>query len=232
MTQLLESNFHDILKRFKKEVAEHKKDLSFSIIGSALISSDVLILGNNWGGDEDVASQLAMPLVNDILVDQSNPTYRGYFTFFHRLFDLDKLKAINFLNRVIYTNGNFIRTPNEKQRYNESLELGYNLTNKYLTEMIKVTNSKIIICFGNSDRSATSAAFRALGISTEFWKIKDIDIQPTSNKWSTYHLSLQYESRTYDLFSFPHSSKFNIWGTDIESNSIFENLKRQLVDIQ
>ena len=231
MTQLLESNFDDILKRFSDEVAQHKEGLSFSIIGSALMQSDVLILGNNWGGDEDVASQVDMPLVNDILVNQSNPTYRGYLNFFQRLFVCNKLEAIIFLNRVIYTNGNFIRTPNETQRYSESLELGYNLTNKYLTEIIKVTRSRVIICFGNSTRSATSAAFRALGISGDFWKIKNINIQQTYNKWSTYHLSVLHEGRTYELYSFPHASKLNIWGTDIESNPIFFKLKRQLADI-
>src|SRR5690606_12463844 len=108
MEELFELEYQEINKRFKNEIKTFGKNLSYSITGTPLRQSNVLIVGSNWGGTDDIPSQIQMPLINDILADQNNQTYKGYLDFFVKTYSDNKLQAIDFLNRIVYTNGNFI----------------------------------------------------------------------------------------------------------------------------
>ena len=76
-----EEEFNEMVKEFSKNLKKHKKDLqkfgfkgSYSILGSPLKKSNVLIVGNNWGGYLKQSSQKIMPMVNEILCELSIPT--------------------------------------------------------------------------------------------------------------------------------------------------------------
>lgn len=223
MSTILEKDFYNILHDFEADLKACTSKLKFSLIGSPLQKSGLLVLGNNWGGEEG-PSQSSMPLVNDIPAYQDNQTYRGYLQFFLLLFDQDVSKLISFFSNIVYTNGNFIRTPNENIQYKKDLQLGVELTRKYLKKLIEVIEPKTIISFGNSETPGTNSLFKALGIETDFWKMKAPEMvhQPTCNNWSTYHYpALQAGGKNYQVFSFPHASRFNLWKGYIEKNEVF-----------
>lgn len=229
MTILLESEFQELLTEFRNELknSEYKRS-SFSLLGSPLMESDFLIVGNNWGGSQGIKPQTHMPLVNGILTEPENPTYKGYIDFFTTLFNSEKGKAIDFLNSVVYTNGNFIRTPNEQKEYADTLNFGYEISPRYLRKIVDLTKAKVIVCFGNSERSATSSLVKSFNITEEFWEIEGIKRCPTKNNWSTYKLNHSESGRDYEIFSFPHSSRLHTWNKDIEQNEIFIDLKTKI----
>ena len=224
MEQLFELEFNEIVKGITKDIRKINRDWKFSISGAPLMSGKVLIVGNNWGGYEG-DNQITMPLNNDILAYPTVPTYKGYFNFFIEIFYQDKLKTIQFFNTIVLTNGNFIRTPNENDMYNDKLDAGYEISNKYLKKIIDLVKPSVIVCFGNSERSATSAISKALDFEKEFWNLDHVIIKKTHNNWNTYHFDKQYDGFKLDIFSFPHASKYNYWKKDIENNQNFQNLR-------
>lgn len=229
MNLLLETEFQELITEFRNELKNYKiKSASFSLLGSPLIETDFLIAGNNWGGNQDIKPQKNMPLVNDILAEPNNPTYRGYIDFFSLLFDSEMSKTVDFLNRAVYTNGSFLRTPNEQKDYQETLNIGCEISPRYLKKILDLTKARIIICFGNSERSATSSLVKSLNITGEFWKIEGIKRYATENNWSTYKLCHSESGIDYELYSFPHSSKFHQWSKGIGKNAIFTNLKANI----
>ena len=225
MNHLFEREFLEISNGIAKDIKEIGQDWKFSILGTPLISSKILLVGNNWGGTGAGDSQCIMPLCNDILAYPTVSTYKGYLDFFLNLFDEDKHTTINFFNGIVYANGNFIRTPNEHTEYNQMLDLGHEISNKYLRKIIELIEPVVIICFGNSNRSGTSAVSKALELEKEFWNQEDIIAHKTSNNWYTYHFTGRLNSSEFDIFSFPHSSKYNYWKKNIEQNPNFVNLK-------
>jgi hypothetical protein len=227
---ILEKEFYEILQDFQTDLKKSQSKLKFSLIGSPLQKSDILMLGNNWGG-EGGPSQSQMPLVNDIPAYQDNTTYREYLKFFKLIFDDNAARLVPFFNKMVYTNGNFIRTPNENIQYKADLQLGVALTRKYLKKIIELVEPKIILCFGNSETSGTNSLFKSLGIERDFWKMeKEVMFhQPTSNNWGTYHYpDINISEVSYQIFSFPHASKFNLWKGGIEENEVFKRLKGEL----
>lgn len=229
MSKLLEKEFQELITEFSDELKnqQHKR-ISFSLIGSPLKETGFLIVGNNWGGNLDMDSQTNMPLVNDILAEPNNPTYKGYIDFFSTMFDSEKSQTVDFLNRVVYTNGNFLRTPNEKKEYAETLNYGYEISSRYLRKIIELTKARIIVCFGNSERSATSSLIKSFNITDKFWKIEGIKRYSTKNNWSAYKLNHSESGIDYEIFSFPHSSKYNLWKEDIEQNEAFIDLRTKI----
>jgi len=222
--QLFELEFKEIVKGITREVRKIDQDWKFSISGTPLISSSVLVVGNNWGGYEG-DNQITMPLCNDILAYPTVPTYRGYFDFFLEIFGKDKIKTMQFLNSIVLTNGNFIRTPNENDEYNDKLEIGFEISNKYLRRIIDLVKPLVIVCFGNSERSATSAISKAVGLEKEFWKLDHVAIVKTNNNWNTYHFDKQHTGLKSDIFSFPHASRLSYWKNELENNENFKRLR-------
>jgi hypothetical protein len=221
--KLLESEFDKLLSDFKSEIKKIKFKPSYALLGSALMKSRYLIVGNNWGGNSESPVQTEMPLVNDILVEPNNPTYKGYLAFFGQMFDY-KWKLINFLSKSVYTNGNFIRTPNESKKYKDQLEKGRLLSHAFLKQIIDYVNPDIIICFGNGEASGTNSVFEALGEKDKFWKRPDIQTVP-AGKWSTYKFDLYIGKKKYLIYSFPHASKYQMWKDDIQDNKFFKEIQ-------
>jgi hypothetical protein len=226
--------FKDIAKRFGNELRKEGKDLTYSILGTPLRKSKVLMMGSNWGGAKG-DSQWEMPLVCDILNECYKPgTYNGYLNFFLQIFEDDLGKTIDFFNRIVYTNGNFVRTPNEKSEYQTKIQAGNRVTPKFLREIIDFVEADIILCFGNSENSATNSLFKTLEIETNFWKLgKEImHHSPTCNDWGTYHYpNLKTKYGAFQIFSFPHASQFNRWKKDIDKNPNFQTLQKQLLTL-
>ena len=228
MSRLLENEFDDILLDFKKEIkAKTEDNPSFSIVGSPLKESSYLLVGNNWGGDTTTPQQKEMPLVNDILLDPKNHTYKGYINFYTGLFDGDKGKTIEFLNQAVYTNGNWLRTPNESAKYESTLTTFNEISIPYVRRLIDLVSPNIIICFGNSERSATQGVFEAIGLDRIFWKVDSIKRSETNNGWSTYF----YQYKGFSIYSFPHASKLSVWNTNIGENDNYKSLKNQLMHL-
>ncbi len=223
-----ELEFQKIIKDFKSDLKG--LNVSFSILGSALMESKFLLVGNNWGGDENQKSQSSMPLVNDILVEPNNPTYRGYLDFFTDIFDGNKTLAVQFLHGVVYTNGNFIRTPNESSKYDENLQKGRNLSKKYLQEIIEIVKPSTIICFGNSEHSATSAIINSLQENEDipFWKLGSGKIFQTTNNWNTYQFKIESKGKRLGIYSFPHTSRYSSWKKEISENENFKSLRQRI----
>src|SRR5690606_27701539 len=123
--------------------------------------------------------------------------------FFTDIFDGNKALAVQFLHGVVYTNGNFIRTPNENSQHGEKLEIGRNLTKKYLQEIIEIVKPSTIICFGNSEHSATSAIINSLQENEDipFWKLESGKIVQTTNNWNTYHFKIESKEKQYNIYS-------------------------------
>lgn len=228
--KLLEHKFDEIIKNFKSRL---NLKASYSILGSALFETPILLLGNNWGGDENQESQIHMPLVSDILTEPNNPTYSGYIKFFTEIFNGDKGKVIQFLNIIVYTNSNFVRTPNENTKYAELLKKGKALSEEFLLEIIEAVNPSIIICFGNSDDSATSTILKILDENNEipFWKLNPDKVVKTRNKWNTYQFKIESNSKCYHIYSFPHSSRYNSWKEEISKNGNFKSLQKQIKSV-
>lgn len=229
MDRLLQDEFNKIVIDFNNDIDKAKKNLSFSIVGTPLKECPILLVGNNWGGKVNIPSQTKMPLANDILVYPEVSTYMGYIDFFTFLFSNNKLQTIDFLNKIVYTNGNLIRTPNESNKYKELLEYGHQLSLKYLKRLISLIKPHIIICFGNGDKSATSAIFKSFGITKDFWKHDNIITIKTENNWNTYMINITINEINYKIFSFPHSSRFNTWKKNIGSNTNFQELKKEII---
>ena len=202
--------------------------MSYSIIGTPLRSSECLIIGSNWGGKSDDPSQNKMPLHNDILCFPESPTYKGIIDFFMEVFDNKKLSVIDFLNTIVYTNANFIRTSNEDED-RKNLEKGFEITNKYLKQIITYVSPKIIICFGNSKDglTATRGTLSACDYDQHIISEKT-QRSKTSNRWNTYRFPESLFLDRFEIFSFPHTSKYNIWGKNIQYNPIFQDLKKKL----
>jgi hypothetical protein len=224
-----EKEFNTIVKDFQSDLKVENLKISYSILGSALMESQFLLVGNNWGGDENQKSQVTMPLVNDILVEPNNSTYRGYLDFFTDIFKGNKALAVQFLNRVVYTNGNLIRTPNESAKYNEILKSGRILSKKYLAEIIKIVKPSTIICFGNSEDSATSAITKILlNDDVKFWELEQAKAIQTINKWNTYQIKIESMGKQFNIYSFPHSSRYGTWKKDISENENFKSLQKTI----
>lgn len=228
-----EEEFNTLIKNLKSDLKNGRLDASYSIVGSALIESPFLLVGNNWGGNENQPSQTSMPLVNDILVEPKNSTYSGYINFFTDIFEGNKALSVQFLNTSVYTNGNLIRTPNEKSKYSELLETGRNLSEKYLKTIIEIVNPSTIICFGNSEDSATSAITKTLSNNNdlEFWKMESNNVVQTNNKWNTYQLKIHSNGKEYNIYSFPHASRYGTWNGNISKNSNFKSLQNLIKNL-
>lgn len=228
-----ENEFKKILNDFRSDLKKENLKASYSILGSALKESTFLLVGNNWGGDENQEPQKSMPLVNDILVEPNNSTYRGYLAFFTEIFQGNKALAVQFLNGVVYTNGNLIRTPNENSKYSGLLKTGRSLSAKYLLEIIEIVKPTTIICFGNSEYSATSAITKVLteDDNVQFWKLEPDKIAQTNNKWNTYQYKIESKGKQFDIFSFPHSSRYNNWKKEISNNENFKSLQSRIQEL-
>jgi hypothetical protein len=78
---------------------------------------------------------------------------------------------------------------------------------------------------GNSEFSATSAVFKALGEKRNFWEVEDRYYAPTTNNWSAYEFSIYRASNHFKIYSFPNTCKFHIWNAQIEENDVFQKLR-------
>lgn len=223
-----EKEFKKIIENFQSDLKKENLKVSYSILGSALKESQFLLVGNNWGGDENQESQSSMPLVNDILVEPNNATYRGYLDFFTEIYRGNKALAVQFLNGVVYTNGNLIRTPNENSKYNEILKTGRNLSKKYLQEIIEKVKPSTIICFGNGEDSATSAITKVIlrDDGVKFWKLEPDNVIQTKNNWNTYQFKIESKGKQFNIYSFPHSSRYVNWKKGISENENFKSLQK------
>lgn len=231
---ILNEQFHQLLNELKAEVKILSKtypkfNISYSLVGSIFQTTKTLILGNNWGGSTEMKSQMVMPLVNDILAYPSNSTYNGYLKFFTILFDNDQQKLIDFFQKIVYSNGCLIRTPNEDKEFGGLLMDGYTRSKPIIKSIIEETGAKNIICFGNSELSSTRTMSELLLESEIFWKVKSAFQMKLSNNNNSYHFTGNLNDRDLQVFSFPHSSKIGIWGKDIINNKVFQKLKTTIL---
>ncbi len=228
MERLLEQEFLEIVSDFGSEESVREHKLHFSVLGSPLRHSRYLLIGDSWEITGEIETQVHMPLVSDILANPRNKAYRGYINFFNVMFNGNSLKTLELLNKAVFTNGNWIRTPHEGKEHAEELAIGRELSKTYLKAIINLVRPEVIICFGNSEFSATSSVFKALGETKNFWEIEDRHYEPTINNWSTYEFSIYQNSHHFKVFSFPNSSKFHIWNANIEDNEVFIHLKSMI----
>lgn len=233
--QSFEQTFDDLNTRFKSKVSQYDEHLSYSILGSPLKECKTLLVGSNWGGEESIESQKHMPKKSDLTGYSSVPTYSGYLRFFEKVFNHDSQRARRFLSDIVYTNGNFVRTPNEKSwKSQDKLRFGFNLTIPFLLEIVKIVKCDTIICFGNNRKKskwpATRAVLKALGLHEFIHEIQRVKNCKTAGNMNSYYLKVAHEGRDYDLFSFPHSSKLGLWQSKIEDNPNFRKLRGLITD--
>lgn len=225
MERLLEQEFLEIVADYGSEPDVKDNKLNFTVIGSPLRQSRFLIVGDMWDVSGEVESQMQMPLVNYILSNPLNKTHRGYINFFNVMFNGNTVKTLDFLNKSVYTKGNWIRTPHLGREHAKELGIGRKLSETYLKAIIELVQPEAIICFGNSEFSATSAVFKALGENHNFWEVENRYYEPTNNNWSTYKFTIYHGADAYNVFSFPNGGKFHIWNANIEENEVFRELK-------
>ena len=234
---LFEREFYEILDSFEQEQKQIDwsiKDKSFpirySILGSPLMESNLLIMGTNWAGGPEIPTQSSMPLVNDILAYYiESQTYRGYLNFFKLLIgNLDQ--TIGCLNNSILMNGCFIHTPKQGSGFRKLVQKGFELSKPYIKEIIDMVKPKIILCFGNGNNPTGTSQISSILINDDqYWLLKDRVIQfPLSDNMSSYHYNTSNKNSDIHVFSFPHASRFNQWKKGLEMNGHFRELKKRL----
>jgi|GEM_PF-4425500 len=228
---LFKSEFEEIVRDFKNGLPKEYQLKSYSFLGSPLMKSDYLIIGNNWGGPETEPSQNEMPNRSDILdpQNQGSTTYRGYKSFFLTLFENDESKLVSFLERAVYTNACFIRTPNTDAEYREILNYGYRYSYVFLKRIISLVDPQLIVCFGNGNNpTSTSTISRMLGMSEKYWTDKNTEQIPLANKTNSYIMRGKIGIKSIEVFSFPHASKYDIWSSSLETRKSFIVLKGKI----
>ncbi|OGS72027.1 MAG: hypothetical protein A3F91_03670 [Flavobacteria bacterium RIFCSPLOWO2_12_FULL_35_11] len=230
LLQEFRSKIPEYEKRVQNEIkSDHLIPVSYSLLGTALFESKVLIIGNNYGGDpSQISPQLRMPLCNDMFNDPKNPTYNGYIRFFKELFDGNENKATLFLKDIVYTNGCFIRTPNQSNAYTSYISNGIEITKPILNQIIDYTKPEIIICFGNGTHSATAVIAALFNYSNKYWKDDNVKYYRLSKKTSSYEFLANSSNKNIRIFSFPHSSRIKQWGKELKNNEIYCELKKSI----
>ena len=218
--EYLENDFNQILKDWDNfwKTNDSFKNYSYSLLGSPLIKSQVLLLGNNWGGGES-ENQKEMLYCSDILCYPESPTYRGYINFFSKLFSQNDL--MNFFNSIVYTNASFIRCGND-----ENANFGYSESKPYLEKLIEKIEPNIIIAFGRRRQISEKLECASHSLASIFNLSKpSIVSQVNTRNWKAEY----FETSEKQFFLFPHSSKFgNIWGKEIAETDIFKKLNKRL----
>ncbi len=227
---IFEEEYKQILNKFCNSLDGKYKKHSFSILGSPLVEAKFLMLGNNWGGENEIPSQKSMPLVCDILAYPNEGTYLGYINFFTKIFDGDKYNMIKFLNQIVYTNACFLRTKNETNKYHEDLKYGYKASLPFLEEIISIVKPHVIVCFGNGNNPTCSSSIsEILGYGDEYWTNENVERLNLGKKANSYLIDSIGNNLSVTVYSFPHASRFNSWGKLLDNNYIYSKLKREIL---
>lgn len=228
MPVLLYDDFDRLNKTLGKAFRQAGYRGSYALTATPLFQTSVLVVGNNWGGNVDDPLQRRMPLANEMLVYPTQATYRGYLHFFRTVFDGDDWRMLTFLQRIVYLNGNFVRTPNQGAHYAELLALGREVSAPFLREIIELVAPEIILCFGNGPHSGTDAVAAALGKSDDFREDEDIVKTPAHNRTFAYCFPAAPLLPESTVYSFAHGNRYNQWMPGIEQNVVFRELKYAL----
>ncbi|MDD5361395.1 MAG: hypothetical protein PHN88_04635 [Ignavibacteria bacterium] len=235
---MYEKEYIELVKDFNNELREKEKqvykgELNFALLGSPLMKSDVLILGINWGGSIEQTSDESMPLVNELLAWPKEKNNKTLLCFFTKIFG-NKYDVIQFLNKSIYTNACFIRTPNTECDNSKIVKFGFDLSLPYLSQMIDIIEPKTIICFGNGENSTpTLSISKLLGLGDKWWtKIPKEQIEIIDEKATCYYFCGTINKQKVKVYSFPHSRNINCWGENawqsLDNSKIFLKLKIEL----
>jgi len=222
-----EKEFNDVVRDFEANLNEEYKHESYSFLGSPLMKSDYLVVGNNWGGDKTIEPQREMPVTNDILdpENKNSKTYSGYIKFFITLFHGDKSKAESFLLHAVYANACFIRTPNQSKKFKDMLNYGYKYSRNFLKRITLLVSPKVIICFGNGENpTCASTIANFLGIREDYWTEKNIERIPLINSFNSYIMEGEFGSNRIKVFSFPHASRYHLWSSSLANTKSFIEL--------
>ena len=201
---------------------------SYGLTATPLLRTSVLVVGNNWGGAVDAPPPKRMPLTNEMLVYPTNPTYRGYLHFFRTVFDGDDWRMLTFLHRIVYLNGNFVRTPNQTAHYKDLLALGRTVSAPHLRTVLDLVRPELIICFGNGPHSGTDAIATALGKATDFRADEELVKTPAGNRTFAYCFPAGPLLPDSTVYSYAHGNRYNQWMPGIERNVVFRELKYAL----
>lgn len=224
-----EDEFNQIKKDFYSKLKREYKGISYSILGTPLIKSNFLIVGNNWGGAKEIPSQKSMPLVNDILSYPTTGTYSGYVNFFTKIFNNNKFKMVNFLNNIVYTNACFLRSSSEKSEYQKLLFYGYEHSLPFLKRIISIVEPNTIICFGNGNNpTSTFSIAKILGFDDYYWKDTQVKVVNLNSNANSYIFNGIFNELTIEVFSFPHASVYNRWSKSLEKKESFELLQNSI----
>ena len=216
---------HDALRRDFRAAGYRG---SFALTATPLLRTSVLVVGNNWGGNVDEPLQKRMPLTNEMLVYPTNPTYRGYLHFFRTVYDGNDWQMLKFLHRIVYLNGNFVRTPSQAGHYAELLELGRKISAPHLRRLVELIQPELILCFGNGPHSGTDAIATALGKADNFRDDESIVRTAAGNNTFAYCFSADPLLPEGTVYSFAHGNRYNQWMPGIEQNVVFRELKYAL----
>lgn len=231
-----ESEYQEILKDFKKELREKQKtvfekDLSFALLGSPLMQSEVVIISNNWGGSMEQDSDEEMPNKNELLAFPNFPNNIKLRNFLEKIFE-NGTSTEDFLSQTVYLNACFIRTP-----YTDDItRFGFELSLPYLKRMLDIIQPRIIICFGNGDNpNATHSISKLLGIGDD-WRENSTMIKcMISSHSNCYFFEGKMEGRDLEVFSFPHANNMR-WNAEewnnLMNNKIFLMLKEKLHSVK
>ena len=219
---LYETEFQHLLDELRREVP---RGHSYALLGSPLMRSRVVVLGNNWGGALDTPPQRRMLLTSDVLIQPTNATYRGYLKFMQRGFGGHRARTLEFFQQTVSGNANLIRTPTEAKTYAAQRTLGQQLSPKYWQRMLPLIDPAVVLCFGTGAGGAFDLMGQILELPSAPFAHPDLETERLANGWNCYRLALGRRT----LYGFPHGSRLDLWWRDIEQNPLFRKLFQQVM---
>lgn len=229
----INSDFRAALKIQQSSV--YNSDLNYAILGSPLMTSNILILSTNWAGPIDKPSDQIMPDTNELLAFPNEVNNRNLLNFFDLALG-HREKTSLLLSKSIYTNACFIRTPNTKGVNYSILKLGFELSLPFLLRMIDLISPKLILCFGNSknDNLTPTHSISKL-IGKELWW-EDESKEKITPRSTSYNFTGTINNKMITVYSFPHANNFSRWNSNEWSlfkskNKSFQTLREDLKKI-
>jgi len=223
LRQKLETQISNLTPEYRDYVDR----LGYAICASPLKSAKILVLGANWGGDEDNNREeyTKMPWANELLADW--PFARNFQRCLREILGSEEKAIYLIWKHTVYTNVCLLRTPNT---YNEKHK-EYKVTNRdvyrkgideskqVLMRIIQAVQPEIIICSGNiKDNKVPTPTAVVSGMTKgneesyriNWWEDEDVNRYPISgSNFYVFEGNLEGLPKKVTVLSFPHFSYYN-----------------------
>jgi len=226
----LKQELENQIDKLPPEYRDHVEKLGYAICASPLKSAKILVLGANWGGDEDNNREeyIKMPWANELLAGWTFP--QNFQRCFREILGSEEKAIYLIWKHTVYTNVCFFRTPNTKNEIHEGCE-EYKVTNRdvyrkgideskrLLMRIIQTVKPEIIICSGNAADNKVPSPTAVVSEMTKgneesyrinWWEDEDVNPYKVSGKnFYVFERNLEGLPKTVTVLSFPHFSRFN-----------------------